>query len=70
MMPLERTPNRASVTPARIQMDCEVPNLNDTETGFNLSDAEQFRSGESSQIYSNEFRLIKLPTFWQKHPKL
>ncbi|KYN11442.1 hypothetical protein ALC57_16411, partial [Trachymyrmex cornetzi] len=27
-------------------------------------------SGESRQVNSNEFRVVKLPTFWHKHPKL
>jgi len=70
MMPLDRTPNRASDTSARLTTDYEVPNLNNTDAeGFNLPDTEPFRSGES-QIHSNEFRCIKLPTFWHKNPKL
>jgi len=50
---------------------CEVPILHDSESeGCNLPSAVLHRTDESSQIMSNEFRLIKLLTFWHKHLKL
>ncbi|XP_011684745.1 PREDICTED: uncharacterized protein LOC105448079 [Wasmannia auropunctata] len=71
-MPTNRTPVKSPETPALLPVSSEIPlNLQDTASGgSDLPSAEPLRFGEPSHINSNEFRLIKLPTFWHKHPKL
>ncbi|KYQ47879.1 hypothetical protein ALC60_13088 [Trachymyrmex zeteki] len=70
-MPVDRTPVKSFESPVTSPGDGEVPSFSGIELrGDNLSNAEPPQSGESRQIHSNEFRLIKLPTFWHKHPKL
>jgi len=57
-------------TPVILTERCEVPILHDSESeGCNLPSAVLHQT-ESNQINSNEFCLIKLPTFWHKNPKL
>jgi len=70
-MPVDRTPFREPETSFTPKDHCEVPFFHDSESdGCNLPSAVTHRTGESSQVNANEFRLIKLPTFWHKHPKL
>jgi|GEM_PF-6974727 len=66
-MPTDRSPLRSEtevmVTPAnsRDQVRTEI---------LNLPPVNPLQMGECSQINSNEFRLLKLPIFWHKQPKL
>jgi len=70
-MPVDKTLIMDPEIPMILAECCEVPILHDSESkGCNLPSAVLHRTGESSQINSNEFRLIKLPMFWHKHPKL
>ena len=52
----------ASTVSLQQQVGTEILNL--------PTNMEHHSSGESIQIHSNEFRLLKLPTFWHKQPKL
>jgi len=66
-MPTDRSPLRSetevTITPANLR-DQVGPEI------FNLPPVNPLQMNESSQINSNEFRLLKLPTFWRKQPKL
>ncbi|XP_018400067.1 PREDICTED: uncharacterized protein LOC108777628 [Cyphomyrmex costatus] len=69
-MPMDRTPIKVPNTSTNMQFD-EVPIFNNTAADeAEVQRAESLHTGESNQINSNEFRLIKLLTFWHKHPKL
>jgi len=70
-MPVDKTPVKEPETSFTPKDHCEVPLYHDSESdGRDLPNTITHRSGESSQVNANEFRLIKLPTFWHKHPKL
>jgi len=66
-MPTDRSPlsseTEVTVTPTNLR-DQVGPEI------LNLPSVNPLQMGESSQINSNEFRLLKLPTFWHKQPKL
>ncbi|XP_039313966.1 uncharacterized protein LOC120359671 [Solenopsis invicta] len=72
-MPVDRTPVKSESTPSTSTTSASTVSLQQqvgTEI-LNLSSGfEHQSSGESTQIHSNEFRLLKLPTFWHKQPKL
>lgn len=68
IMPIDGSP---TVTPASVTVSLEnaVQQPASTRTlNFDNNDLQQ--QGESREINSNEFRLLKLPTFWHKQPKL
>lgn len=71
-MPVDRSPPRTSGTGSSIaqETDNAAAFLPETSRVHLSANSETHQMGEPNQINSNEFRLIKLPTFWHKQPKL
>lgn len=71
-MPLDKSPTATPATSASIPLMAEDlhQRLANTTQTLRLTGEEPFQSGQSQEIHSNEFRLIKLPNFWRKQPKL
>ncbi|XP_029168376.1 uncharacterized protein LOC114938562 [Nylanderia fulva] len=77
-MPLDRSPPRTETTNSTLPSTStaltsskeNILNQVGSEIFNSPSGNMQQQSGESIQIHSNEFRLVKLPTFWHKQPKL
>ncbi|XP_039303395.1 uncharacterized protein LOC120357299 [Solenopsis invicta] len=74
-MPVDRTPVKSESTPSTSTTSTSASILSlQQEVGMEIlnlpSGIEHQSSGESTQIHPNEFRLLKLPTFWYKQPKL
>jgi len=66
MMPLERSP---AASPKKTSDSLfEESQLTNVRRAIHFTDEDA--QGQSSEINSNEFRLVKLPTFWRKQPKL
>lgn len=66
-MPIERSPT-ATPSPETISFEGVAHPVNARTLDFTSNDLQQ--QGESREINSNEFRLLKLPTFLHKQPKL
>lgn len=66
-MPIERSPT-ATPSPETVSFEGVAQHPINARTNFSSNDQPQ--QGESREINSNEFRLLKLPTFWHKQPKL
>ena len=74
-MPIDRSPvglHPISTNPAteeRIFEDIQQRQANANQSVL-FSNVDQNLQGLSTEINSNEFRLLKLPNFWKKQPKL
>lgn len=69
-MPIDRSPIKLSPD-TQIAMDSmSITNQVGSEINILPSPTEPQVSDPILQIHSNEFRLLKLPTFWHKQPKL
>ena len=73
-MPIDRSvgSHPISTNPAteeRIFEDIQQRQANANQSVL-FSNVDQNLQGLSTEINSNEFRLLKLPNFWKKQPKL
>lgn len=73
-MPLDRSPVATPITATAPALDEEDDDIRQQQATASQSlyftgDNQQF-PGQSREIHSNEFRLLKLPNFWHKQPKL
>lgn len=67
-MPIDRSPVS---TPAARMASSEPSNQQSaSQRNLNFINYNPQQPGESSEINSNEFKLLKLSTFWHKQPKL
>lgn len=69
-MPIDGSPPITPRTSTSVPEEQQSQHNNNAERSFQHTSNGPFNSGESGQINANEFRLLKLPTFWHKHPKL
>jgi len=67
-MPIDSDPSSSSSRRPIQEEHLQLPT--DVERIFDPSSNCRAISGESVEINANEFRLLKLPTFWHKQPKL
>ncbi|XP_029670045.1 uncharacterized protein LOC115239590 [Formica exsecta] len=68
-MPVDRTPP-ATPGSASAPEDQQDQHANNMESSAQHTSNEPRNSAESGEINANEFRLLKLPIFWHKQPKL
>lgn len=71
-MPIDRSPPppQQPVIPGTSASDELINQHVNLEKSFQHTNMGLSNSGESREINANEFRLLKLPTFWHKQPKL
>ncbi|KAL6421344.1 hypothetical protein ACFW04_014684 [Cataglyphis niger] len=69
-MPLDRSPIATPETSASISSDEFQQHVINNLKSLRHIGSELHQQGQPNEIHSNEFRLLKLPNFWHKQPKL